>query len=482
MLYSSSITLLVLQVITFTSSLEPCDDVNTAVCHMIAAKDPSLCSNSCLRSLCKRFCGTCPVPVKVDCFHCNDISDPNTCNTTMTCANLNETCIVSGYTDIMSNTHYTLGCAPKQVCVDHFYYNETTGKTTLQSPDDQVIGACCGNDLCNNQSPRDLIDNTSIPATTESPSGMPRSLYARSESECSDMGTDICNALSKTVPNMCDHACIIAVVCPRTCQRCLSCHSCEHTSRPTGCNQTRICEEGQLCYSLKTISLMLEHGYRLGCMDKYICDRFHKEAPLAFGRRGRQSLELSLNGGCCTTDLCNNRDLHGDMTSLPTPTSSVSTVMTTPPDLGTTTTARLCPDSHQNCSSDFTQHGTDCYHITTQTMDWELAKGYCHDKCAELVQFSTVNIAFQVLKELYFRGGLEEKYFIDAKYNISADSWKWISTGEAIPSSFLLQPVNITSTTCGAVGIRRNYHGLSIYFSSQACLSKLPPICQISLS
>ncbi|XP_033740729.1 uncharacterized protein LOC117327715 [Pecten maximus] len=481
MVHDAICVLLVLQAMTISSSLEPCNDVNTAVCHMMATKDSSLCSNSCLRSLCKRFCGTCPP--QIECFQCSQVRNPNTCNTTVTCAKLNETCFVSEYTDVYSNTLYQLGCAPKQVCVDHFNYNETLGMTIIHGSDDQGSGACCGSNLCNNQTHRDLINIavSAITMTTTAPLGMRRSLYVRSESECADMGTDICTLLSHTVPDMCENPCILAVVCPRTCQRCLSCHTCEHANQPSGCNQTRICEEGQLCYSLKTISLMLEHGYRLGCMDKYICDRFHKEAPIAFGRRGRQSLELSLNGGCCSTDLCNNRELHGDVTSLPVSLPLITSTMTPPVDLGTSTTARLCPASHTNCSDDFMRHGTDCYHTSRQTMDWDMAKGYCHEKCAELVKFSSADFALQVLQQLYFSGGLEEMYFTDAQYNVNSDGWEWSSTGEAIPSSLLPRPVNITNDICGAVGIRRYYHGLTINFPPTDCLLKLPSICQISL-
>ncbi|XP_021350217.1 uncharacterized protein LOC110448355 [Mizuhopecten yessoensis] len=483
MLHNVIIFLCVLKIITISSSLEACEDVNTAVCHMMAAKDSSLCSKSCLRSLCKRFCGTCPA--HTECFKCREVNNPLDCNTTTTCAKLDETCIVSEYSDSSSHVLYRMGCAPKQICVDHFDYNDTTKTTETQTPVDQVNGACCGTNLCNNQTPRSLIsagntDNTSVPASTEVPNRLSDSLYARSESECADMWPDICNTLLQTVPSICEVPCVAALVCPRTCLRCLSCHTCARANRPSGCNQTMICEQGQLCYSIKTLSSMLEHGYRLGCMDKYICDRFHKEAPIAFGRR-RQSLELSLHGGCCSTDLCNNRELRGDVATVSASAASSTSTMTTSSDSGTSTTARSCPASRTTCSDDFTRHGTDCYHTSRQSMDWESAKGYCHEKCAALVKFPTSDFALQVLQQLYVSGGLAELYFMDAQYNLHTDSWKWSSTGEAVPNSLLSPPIN-TTDMCGTVGVRRYYHGIDVYFKSTNCLSKLPPICQKSLS
>ncbi|XP_033741207.1 mucin-5AC-like isoform X2 [Pecten maximus] len=166
---------------------------------------------------------------------------------------------------------------------------------------------------------------TSGTSGTQSTSVVPAVTFIRKlrSSVCKDVTTDICTRLGKSLPNMCSNDCIANEVCPRTCRKCISCYDCSHVPNPENCTQKTICERGEQCLSVETLSASFEHGYKLGCIGEKICSTFGHAAPGTFGKR--QGYELFVRGGCCNQELCNQHAVQ--QTSPKQATSTMSTLL-----------------------------------------------------------------------------------------------------------------------------------------------------------
>lgn len=381
------------------SRAQVCEDIDETICKEIFALDPTFCSTACFSSsVCPRTCGKCPLK----CYDCHEVNDPKSCSTVTQCPSRDHFCITTQSFDDDFNDRFKLGCALNSICAEHL---QTKGRrqTQIQTEVIQLKGSCCTQDLCNQNllnmsatQPSQPIISTKQPASvqplvtagfnttsslsTANPSiapssnpspSVPVSIVAsvqpvtsvmvgttlaalstssirRRSSICHDVTTDICGRLQKNLPNMCSNDCIANEVCPRTCRKCISCLDCAHVSDPANCTQETVCERGEQCLSVETLSATFERGFKLGCIDEKICSTFGQTAPGTFGKR--QGYELFVHGGCCNQELCNKHSLQSTSnkpatiqpsTSQPSTTSLPTTKMATAKPPTTTRTVRM---------------------------------------------------------------------------------------------------------------------------------------------
>ncbi|XP_062615111.1 uncharacterized protein LOC134276836, partial [Saccostrea cucullata] len=345
-----------------------CDDMDTAACQRLASSKPDMCNDTCYASICQRYCGLCPLK----CYSCADISSTQMCNNTIECPSQDYQCIsAASFTNDFREV-YKLGCAPKAVC-SHY------GKRSLSK---RAGTSCCTSDLCNhNDGSKREVKVKSSQTAVRRQSG---------SSVCADADNLACTLLFTVNTHMCNNDCIADHICPRLCGKCSECYECEHVSSAENCTVSRVCDPGEVCYTLETLNFNLEHGYRLGCVHQRICDNLHTQASSIFGRRASWNPELSLTGGCCHGDLCNHHQLVPETTPPPTTPTTVPT-----------TTARVCKYNSNRCpfTTDYTYHN-ECYHTGTTKMSWIQAKHYCESQCGHLATFKDPLTMERILRSL----------------------------------------------------------------------------------
>nr|XP_022291476.1 uncharacterized protein LOC111102852 isoform X2 [Crassostrea virginica] len=364
-------------------SAQSCDDVDLQVCQGFAAKT-NVCTDPCLSKLCPRTCNLCPLK----CYHCDGISSPGLCNTTQICADRNYSCIVTETLGSDFSISYRQGCATKDVCLRLF----GSGVPTLIGKRSNLNGECCENDLCNNNQPinKRQIDfiSTMGPRTTtpvfatftSTPPMMTTDMMTNemttaattmTSSICDDVDQASCQRLATIKRDMCNDDCIVKS-CPRTCGKCAECYSCSHVENPANCTNHAVCEPGEKCYVLKTLSFSGEQGFKMGCMLESVCKQFNTQASNVFGRRN-DPVELSVDGDCCTGDLCNHVVLtHG---------TSTFTTMSPPTGIGCSYTA-----ANHHCPTNFHLVDGKCLMVGPMQTTYKNAMSYCNNHCSILIE------------------------------------------------------------------------------------------------
>lgn len=447
---------------------QKCDDLDSDVCKRLHGQNPSLCADSCLSSICTRFCGQCPLT----CYSCHEVDDPSNCTTTAVCPSKDHHCFTTQtYTDDFQEV-YKLGCAKKSLCEQ----NINSGKRSHLD----VNGGCCTFDKCNNKLPA-LIDELTVTSTTE----MAQNTTASPSilKECKNFDDDICLRISMIDPSFCTNDCISSQICPRTCRKCFQCYQCNDINSPGDCNTTTTCESGKECFRLQTLSFDLRPVFRLGCLEENLCSRFNMD-PLqsAFGRR-----DVSLIGGCCKTDLCNiQRTL---------PTTQTTTQRASPVTTGTPTCR---PMLIGDCPIGFVRRADSCYYISRSHRIQSAAHEECASYCTRLVIISSEVENKEITDFLHQSKQIvgineESRYWIDAYRSDSNfdGTWVWNSTGTIIndhtyshwrPGSHI--NYNADGEHCADIGRGEssNIETTNGYFWDHgSCLHRLLPLCEYPL-
>nr|XP_034331762.1 uncharacterized protein LOC105347835 [Crassostrea gigas] len=434
------------------ASTQTCDDVDSTVCKMFRDKR-DICVDPCFSKLCPRLCGTCPLK----CYHCDSVADVNDCNATMECSN-GEKCIVTETLAADFSKSYRLGCATNEVCT-HLFGASTGGSSLIigrRSVEKRanLDGDCCDSDLCNQHTPSParlrrqsnvtttvMMESTTMvtsPEATES-----------TNSKCSDIDTAGCQRLLGLNKGMCSDPCVVQA-CPRTCGKCSECYWCNHIKNPEQCNQTTNCDIGETCYVLETLSNSGQHSYNVGCMHQSVCSQFHAQAAHIFGKRA-DPVELSLDGDCCSGDLCNH---HVLVHASPTTTSS-------PTDVCAYTAA------HHHCPTNFHLVDGKCYLIGSSSLAFDDAVSYCKTHCSKLAE----NLSHQDFQALT-HWVTEDYVYIGAKDAQRNGDFTWITSGRYVTSVTypgMLFGLHHTRL-CGSF-----HHGK---FHAGHCSDKLKPLCQ----
>ncbi|XP_062566959.1 uncharacterized protein LOC134229263 [Saccostrea cucullata] len=378
------------------SSQQLCDNIDDQVCQGFAA-NVNICNDPCLSKLCPRTCNLCPLK----CFHCDGVSSPTMCNTTMICTDKSYSCIVTESLGDDFSINYRQGCASSDVCTRLF----GSGTPSLIGRRSNLEGECCDNDLCNRNRPVgkrqvDFFDTTTTmrprtttptfgtttppmmttmrPRTTTptfatqtaTPPMMTTSQQPNLSSKCDDIDHASCQRLAMIKRDMCTDDCMVQA-CPRTCGKCAECYSCQHVSNPANCTNHAVCEPGEKCYVLKTLSFSGEQGYKMGCMLDSVCKQFNTQAGNVFGKRN-DPVELSVDGDCCTGDLCNHVALtHG----------STYTTKAPPTGVGCRYTA-----ANHHCPTNFHLVDGKCMMVGPGQVSYAKAEAYCHSHCSMLME------------------------------------------------------------------------------------------------
>nr|XP_034332962.1 uncharacterized protein LOC105331275 isoform X4 [Crassostrea gigas] len=428
-----------------------CDDMDTAVCQRLIAAKPDMCNDTCYSAICKRFCGKCPLK----CYSCTDIESSQKCNATIECQGKDYQCIsAASFTNDFREV-YKLGCAPSTVC-SHY------GRRSINK---RAGTSCCNTDLCNHGSGN---KRNTKPKTTET---VKRQVTSPA---CDDTDSLACTLLFTINTHMCADDCIANTICPRLCGKCSKCYECEHVTSTENCTQSRVCDPGEVCFSLETVNFNLEHGYRLGCVQQKVCDSLHVQASSIFGRRSSGNPELSLTGGCCHGDLCNHHHI------LPEKTTQLPVTTTHRP---TTTTQRVCHYHANGCTfADGVSYHRQCYHVENRTMSWIQAKQFCESQCAHLATFSDSGEMNHILLNLarhhvLYGHGHTSSYdrrelYVDAIDPGHNNHWVWESNLQTVPStmfhSISSHQLNYCSVTTPALG----------KLVAVNCASSYLPLCQ----
>lgn len=432
------------------ASTQTCDDVDSTVCQMFRDKR-DICVDPCFSKLCPRLCGTCPLK----CYHCDSVADVNDCNATMECSN-GEKCIVTETLAADFTKSYRLGCATNEVCTQLFGAN--TGGSSLiigrRSVEKRanLDGDCCDSDLCNQHtpSPARLRRQSNVTTTVmmESTTMMPPPTESTNY-KCSDIDTAGCQRLLGLNKGMCSDPCVVQA-CPRTCGKCSECYWCNHIKNPEQCNQTTNCDIGETCYVLETLSNSGQHSYNVGCMHQSVCSQFHAQAAHIFGKRA-DPVELSLDGDCCSGDLCNHHVLvHASTTTTSSPT-----------DVCAYTAA------HHHCPTNFHLVDGKCYLIGSSSLAFDDAVSYCKTHCSKLAE----NLSHQDFQALN-HWVTDDYVYIGAKDAHRNGDFTWITSGRYVTSvTYPGMLFGIHNTRlCGSF-----HHGK---FHAGHCSDGLKPLCQ----
>nr|XP_034317233.1 uncharacterized protein LOC105347489 [Crassostrea gigas] len=421
---------------------QACDDVDNQVCQGFASKT-NVCSDPCLSKLCPRMCNTCPYK----CYNCDGLSSPSVCNITQICPDRNYSCIVTESLGSDFSITYRQGCATQDVCTRLF--GTPGGAPTVIGKRSNLNGECCQNDLCNNNRPfrkrqvfpgmTSMRPRTTTPVflpmtstppmmltDTKTPPPMMTTVMTPSapmtSSICDDVDQASCQLLATIRRDMCNDDCIVKA-CPRTCGKCAECYSCDHVSSPANCTNHAVCEPGEKCYVLKTLSFSGEQGYKLGCMLDSVCKQFNTQAGNVFGKRN-DPVELSVDGDCCTGDLCNHVALtHGTGTGF--------TTVAPPTGAGCKYTA-----ANHHCPSGFHVIDGKCMMVGMVQYTYSQAQAYCQNHCSILIEnFSSRDasaISYFIQSQLR---GRSSYVYIGARDANHDGSYTWNQAGTEVAHS-----------------------------------------------
>ncbi|XP_062574655.1 uncharacterized protein LOC134236488 [Saccostrea cucullata] len=270
--------------LSLTSVVYSCDDVNTIACQGLN-NTIDVCSDDCFSQMCQRFCGKCPLK----CYHCLSVN-PATCTSTEECPNNHSSCIQEKTLSANYSLEYRLGCVTLQVC------NQLYGEG-CQSPGvcNDHRGSCCKTDLCNGiaSTSKAKLEVSTRPVTRETMSN---------SAVCHDIDLKACTSFKSSVAEACTRSCF-QQSCPRTCGLCVECAYCPRIDRPVNCNSTKICSPGEKCYTMKMVSTEGVHKYRLGCLHEKGCETMNNTVQHAIGRS--DGFDIPVEGDCCAGELCN---------------------------------------------------------------------------------------------------------------------------------------------------------------------------------
>ncbi|XP_062566949.1 uncharacterized protein LOC134229252 [Saccostrea cucullata] len=350
------------------SSQTTCDDVDTTVCQKFQ-DNRDICVDPCLSKLCPRTCGTCPLK----CYKCDSVSNVQDCNTTLECP-ANNMCIVTESLGADFSMTYRLGCATNDVC-SQLFGSAPTGSSLIvgkRAPAKRanLNGDCCNTDLCNRHfpTPPRVMPNVTTTMEMMTTTVMMTSTTEASNLKCMDIDTSACQRLFSLNKAMCSDPCVVQA-CPRTCGQCSECYWCDHVKNPEQCNTTTQCEREETCYVLETLSYSGEHSYNVGCMHQKVCSQFHTQASHVFGKRA-DPVELSLDGDCCSGDLCNHHAL----------THVTATTTAAPTDMCAYTAA------NHHCPTNFHLVDGKCYMIGSTALNYDDAMNFCKTHCSKLAE------------------------------------------------------------------------------------------------
>eukprot|EP00105_Crassostrea_gigas_P042470 XP_019926618.1 PREDICTED: uncharacterized protein LOC105337323 isoform X2 [Crassostrea gigas] len=424
-----------------------CDDLDSAACTRLATTRPNMCNDTCFASICKRYCGKCPLK----CYTCHDIANPQNCNISAECPSNDHKCIsVKSYTDDFRLV-YKLGCAPSTIC----------------------SGAnCCSSDLCNNHSSKKRSTKKRNPKTQKLATLSRRQTLSAA---CADVDNLACTLLFTSNTDICQDDCIANVICPRLCGKCTECYDCDHVLTTERCNHSRICKAGEVCFTVETLNFDLEHGYRMGCIHQNICDSISTQVGHVFGRRA-DPIEISMTGGCCHGDLCNHHKLTPVAMSTNPPMTTVPTIPTT--------TAKTCTLISGCPVYSSARYNGQCYFLGSSMMTWLDAKAFCESHCSHLAVFRDQSDMHHVNERLshddvisslpiVHRHNLPDLY-VDAVNPAHSDQFMWSTTLEFVPSSLFDNPLSNHLYNCAFVHNRKQLEGTS-------CTTRLYPLCQSTI-
>nr|XP_022289194.1 uncharacterized protein LOC111101146 [Crassostrea virginica] len=431
-----------------------CDDLDAAACVRLASTRPNMCNDTCFATVCKRYCGKCPLK----CYTCTDIANPQMCNVSTECPSTDHRCIsVKSYTNDFRLV-YKLGCAPSMVC---------SGTN------------CCTQDLCNNHAnvKRKTMKKDLMKRNKNNHSLSVESKRQTLTATCADVDNLACTLLFTSNTNICQDDCVANVICPRLCGKCTECYDCDHVLTTERCNHSRICQAGEVCFTLETLNFDLEHGYRMGCVHQRICDGVTSQVGNVFGRRSN-SIEVSMTGGCCHSDLCNHHKLTPlAMSTNPPPMTTIHTMATT-----TAKTCRLtggCPFVPS------ARYNGQCYFLGNYQMTWLNAKAYCEAHCSNLAVFRDENDLRHVMDFMkhddyishlpnVVRHNIPDSY-VDAVNPAHAAHFLWSTTLEFVPDSMFDDSRSISQHNCAVVvSGHRQLQGVN-------CLNQFFPLCQTTM-
>nr|XP_022293452.1 cysteine-rich, acidic integral membrane protein-like isoform X1 [Crassostrea virginica] len=453
--FTGIILALILGVFQAVSS-QSCDDVDETVCQIFRDKR-DICEDQCLSKLCPRTCGNCPLR----CYKCDSVSDVNDCNATSECSP-KEKCIVTESLGADFTKSYRMGCASSDVCTQLFGANPipTSGTFSvigkrLHEKRANLDGDCCDTDLCNKHTPtpaRERRQDVNV-TTTMMPTGntmMPEPTES-ADKNCSDIDTAGCQRLASLNKAMCSDPCVVQA-CPRTCGKCSECYWCNHVKNPEQCNQTTQCNAGEKCYVLETLSYSGDHSYNVGCMHQDVCNQFHTQAAHIFGKRA-DPVELSLDGDCCSGDLCNHHAIA----------HSTATTTAAPTDMCAYTAA------NHHCPMNFHLVDGKCYMIGESALSFNDALSYCSTHCSHLAE----NLSHGDYTALS-HWVTENFVYIGAKDQRRDGEFTWITSGRHAGS--YSYPGALfgfhNSKTCASFSERR------AALHAEDCSNTLKPLCQ----
>nr|XP_022289369.1 uncharacterized protein LOC111101235 [Crassostrea virginica] len=399
-----------------------CDDMDSSVCRRLAGAKPDMCNDTCFASICQRFCGQCPLK----CYNCNDIESSQQCNLTVECSSKDYQCIsAASFTNDFREV-FKLGCAPSSVC-SHY------GKRSI---DKRAGTSCCNSDLCNHGSGNKRTQELKAVETVKRQVSSP---------VCDDADSLACTLLFTVNTHMCSDDCIANKICPRLCGKCTKCYECDHVTTTENCTESRVCDPGEVCFTVETLNFNLEHGYKLGCVHQKICDSLHAQASSIFGRRSNGDVELSLTGGCCHGELCNHHQLLPEpITSQLVTTTKPTTTTRHTTTQRTTTTQRNCHYYANGCTfHDAYVYHRECYHIEPTHMTWIQAKHFCESRCGHLASFSDLSVMSHVLSgvtrhqsSLLHTTHTQGELYVDAIDPGHNNQWFWESNLTPVASNF----------------------------------------------
>ncbi|XP_048768755.1 uncharacterized protein LOC125675276 [Ostrea edulis] len=144
-----------------------CLESSPGICQELVASDPNVCSKDCIKSMCPVSCGKCKT-----CYDCSYVADSDLCNMTSICKH-DELCYGLETVNSYREHGFRLGCAPQQVCDSIASISTNTFGRRSQR---DLIGGCCGDNLCNTHikpittptpEPKTTVSSTTPSTTTE---------------------------------------------------------------------------------------------------------------------------------------------------------------------------------------------------------------------------------------------------------------------------------------------------------------------------
>nr|XP_022289606.1 uncharacterized protein LOC111101415 isoform X2 [Crassostrea virginica] len=330
---------------------------------------------------------------------------------------------------------YKLGCAVGDVC---------------DNPASDT--SCCSSDLCNDHFVPPT-KTTSLPSPTTPPLSGVVLVGKRQTTDptCEEALPSACADIVAADPSVCNNDCL-ATRCPVACGRCKTCYSCDFVHNIQECNSTAICQQGQVCYALETISTYGDRGYRMGCSSEQLCRQISSIPTNTFGKR------FTLVGGCCNESSC-NKNFTALSTSLTTTPATTTTTTTTLP----TTNAPITHDPNCHCPGgdwSFNFHGN-CYFINHQSMlTKSQAEAWCGARCGRLPDVingaDLINLENTVFHHVVKRIGPHNHhraypytmFYMDAVTDGSGRGWVWKTIGQPVSHDMLGGALNAPNGSC----------------------------------